>query len=147
MPHFSNRIIEPEGPIINVMLSLSIPRRRALNLAGLPIPAPMVARLLIDTGASMTSIDDRFVEGLELQPTGSIPMHTPSTGPVAVSVFTYDLEMSFVGHHGSNHVFPSMGVIGCDLSGQTIDGLFGRDALNFSRFIYSGPDENWMLSF
>jgi hypothetical protein len=147
MPHFTDRIVEPEGPIIDVTIWLSIPRRHALSLAGLPAPSPMIARLLIDTGASMTSLDDRFFQGLGLQPTGSVAMHTPSTGSTAVSVFTYDVEMSFAGYTGSNYSFPTMGVVGCDFSGQTFDGLFGRDALNYSRLIFSGPDETWMLSF
>lgn len=107
----------------------------------------MPASLLIDTGASMTSIDQKFVTGLHLQPTGSINIHTPSTGAASVPVSTYDVELYFKGYDGAGHTFQSMGVIGCDFSSQGIDGLFGRDALKQSRFIYSGPDDMWMLSF
>lgn len=147
MSHFTNHIVEPDGPIINVQIAVSSPRRQALAAAGQPIPGPMVARLLIDTGASMTSIDDKFVQGLQLQPTGQIQMHTPSTGQASVPVFTYDVELHFGGFNNSTHTFPSMGVIGCDFSGQSIDGLFARDALQHSRLIYSGPESLWMLSF
>lgn len=95
----------------------------------------------------MTSIDQKFVDALQLQATGSINMHTPSTGLTSVPVSTYDVELYFKGHDGAGHTFQSMAVIGCDFSGQGIHGLFGRDALALSRFIYSGPDASWMLSF
>ena len=95
----------------------------------------------------MTSIDYRFVLGLGLQPTGSVRMHTPSTGATSLAVSTYDIELHFTGAGGNVHSFPSIGVIGCDFSGQAIDGLFGRDALRQSRLVYSGPDNIWMLSF
>lgn len=147
MSHFTNHIVEPDGPIINVQVAISAPRKAALLAAGQLVSASMVARLLIDTGASMTSIDDKFVQGLLLQPTGSIQMHTPSTGDASIPVSTYDVELHFNGFGGSAHTFPSMGVIGCDFSGQNIDGLFGRDALRQSRLHYSGPDNLWMLSF
>lgn len=147
MSHFSNSIVEPEGPIIHVQVAISAPRKGALIAAGQPVPAAMIERLLIDTGASMTSIDDRFVEGLSLQATGSINIHTPSAGRASVPVFKYDVELHFVGFGGGAHMFPSMGVIGCDFSRQSIDGLLGRDALKQSRLLYSGPDNLWMLSF
>lgn len=147
MSHFTNSVVEPDGPIIHVAISLSAPRRNALIAAGQNVPIAINARLLIDTGASMTSIDQRFVTTLQLQPTGSINMHTPSTGAASVAVSSYDVELHFNGFAGATHTFQSMGVIGCDFSGQGIDGLFGRDAMKQSRLFYSGPDSTWMMSF
>jgi hypothetical protein len=147
MSHFTNSIVEPDGPIINVLIALSAPRRAALVAAGQEIPDPMPGRLLIDTGASMTSIDQKFVTGLALQPTGSINMHTPSTGATSVPMSSYDVELHFKGFDGAAHTFQSMAVLGCDFSGQNIDGLFGRDALALARLFYSGPDASWMMSF
>ena len=77
----------------------------------------------------MTSLDQRFVSLLQLQPTGVIQMHTPSTGTTPVAMSSYDVDLHFLGHGTASHTFSSLGVIGCDFSGQSIDGLFARDAL------------------
>ena len=147
MPHFSNIIVEPDGPIINVQIGVSAQRRAALAAANVAIPSHQIARLLIDTGASMTSVDQTILAALQLQPTGSVQMHTPSTGSNSIPVPTFDVELHFTGFAASAHTFSTMGVLGCDFSGQNIDGLFGRDALKQATLFYSGPDDSWTMSF
>jgi hypothetical protein len=146
MPHFSN-LIDNNGPIINVLIAPSFLRKNLLIAAGLPLANPIFARMLIDTGASSTCIENSILASLGLVPTGSILMNTPSTGQAPLPAFVYDVEMQFSGHNGSNYTFPNLAAVGCDFTGQNIDGLFGRDALGQSRLIYSGPDSSWMLSF
>jgi hypothetical protein len=41
------------GPIINTTLTITEEHREALNRAGLPVPAPVICRFLIDTGADV----------------------------------------------------------------------------------------------
>jgi len=78
MPHFT--ITFTQGvPMINLGVMVSAARRAALQAANLPIPAVQAVRGLIDTGASHTCIDPSVFQALQLQPTGSVPMHTPST--------------------------------------------------------------------
>src|SRR5690349_16340244 len=97
MPHFTNRIVEPDGPLINVTIGVSAQRRAALVAARVDVPQPIFARLLIDTGASMTCIDAQILLDLGLQATGSAPVHTPSTGSNSVPINTYDVELHFTG--------------------------------------------------
>lgn len=146
MPHYSSSV-GPFGPLLTVFVGLTAARRSALALAKQPVPMPVVANLLIDTGASHTSICDSIVQQLNLQPTGSVPMHTPSTGAAAVPMNTYDVDIAFAGIGGAVHSFTTMPVIGSNYAAQGIDGLLGRDALSSARLMYSGPDKSFWLSF
>lgn len=146
MSHFSN-VIGPGGPLLATFIGVSGPRQQAMRDAGLTPVLPQIASLLIDTGASHTVIDQRFVTTLGLAATGTSSMHTPSTGAVAQTVDTYDVALVVNGIGGAVHVLPVHSVIACDLSSQGIDGLLGRDILASARLTYSGPDNFFYLSF
>jgi Aspartyl protease len=144
--HFTN-LIGPNGPLLKVLIGISGPRHNALVAAGQAVPSPQLADLLIDTGASQTCIDLKFIGQLGLQPTGSVSVHTPSTGSVAQSMSAYDVGIVVHGIAGATHVLPVHSIIACDFSQQGIDGLLGRDILASSRLTYSGPDNVFYLSF
>lgn len=146
--HTTN-LIGPTGPLLQVHVLVSAARRGALLAASQQVPAPQASSLLIDTGASCTVIDLPVIQALGLQPTGSTPGHTPSTGSTPVVMSTYDIDLViFGGGQGVNHqVFNNLPVVGADFSGQPIDGLLGRDVLAACRLTYSGPDSLVMLSF
>jgi hypothetical protein len=103
--------------------------------------------MLLDTGASHCSLSDAIIAQLGLQPTGSIQMHTPSTGSTPVTAATYDVDFVFQGHNGQSHALINQAVNGCNLSAQGIDGLLGRDFMSAGRLTYSGPDSFCYLSF
>src|SRR6266403_1158193 len=79
MPHFTLQIT-PEGPVISLLIGASAPRVAALQEAGVDVPTPVVVRCLIDTGASSTCLDTTAIAPLQLSPTGTITISTPSTG-------------------------------------------------------------------
>lgn len=128
-------------------ISNSAPKEQALIAAGLAVPPAQIASLLIDTGASHTMIDIRFVGLLGLSPTGALPMHTPSTGTTPIIIQTYDVGIAFAGYANAVHSLGAHSVSAADFSGQGIDGLLGRDILESARLTYSGPDRTYYLSF
>ena len=79
MPHFTLNL-DASGPVVNAGVSVSEGRRQALLAANEPVPEIQVIRALIDTGASFTSIDPAVLAALNLTPTGTIDIVTPSTG-------------------------------------------------------------------
>jgi hypothetical protein len=117
-----------------------------MQSAGIAIPAPAIANLLIDTGASGTAIDSTIVTQLGLQPTGTTTIRTPSTGMTPHTCSTYDVELTIPGAGTARHI-PALAIIDGHYLSQGIQGLLGRDILKDARLIYGGPDNYCMLSF
>lgn len=147
MTHFTNNITI-QGPLLTVMVGISVPRQQAMAAAGLTLPLPVRAQMLIDTGASHTSLCKTIIQALSLTPTGSIPILTPSTGTIPHQVSTYDVLLAVMGVTPQDvHLLPTWSVSECDFTGQGISGLIGRDILARGRLTYSGPDATYFLSF
>lgn len=149
MPHLAGQLT-PWGPLINVIVNVSAPKMEALNKAGQPIPPPAVAKLVVDTGASLTSIDCTILQQLGLTPTGVVPIHTPSTvAGTPHNANQYDVSLVIIGQVPGTVVFnsPATAVIDGEFKAQGIDGLLGRDVLALGRMIYGGPDGWYGISF
>jgi gag-polyprotein putative aspartyl protease len=148
MPHFTV-LIDPRGPLIRAYVGISSPRKTALAAAGVPLPPIVPVDMLIDTGASMSSIDIAVIKKLGLQPTGSVGILTPSTGQTPHQCATYDVEVLIPGAVQGGQVkhIPALAIIEGDYSSQGHHGLIGRDVLTEWRLIYSGPDNTLMMSF
>ena len=115
---------------------------------GLPIPAPVIVRALIDTGASCTCLDSAVIAKLGLVPIGTVLMHTPSTAGSAVSRNQFDVAVGVVMDAGEIHV-PSMiiPVIESALVSQGIQALLGRDLLEKGILIFDGRHKSLTLAF
>ncbi|MDE2475960.1 MAG: retropepsin-like domain-containing protein [Alphaproteobacteria bacterium] len=147
MPHLSGQVT-PWGPLIHVIVSASGPRVSALTQAGQAAPQPVLAKLVVDTGASLTAIDVSILNQLGLSPTGKTPIHTPSTAGSPHQANQYDVGLTIFGHNNSlAFISVALPVIDGSFRPQGIDGLLGRDVLASSRMIYSGADSWYGLSF
>ena len=106
-----------------------------------------MVRGLIDTGASCTCIDPQVFSTLGLQPTGSAPVLTPSTGAVAVQQALYDVSI-MIPHADSPLFISSMPVLESELFlGQGFHVLVGRDILSRCVLIYNGASGFFTLSY
>jgi len=149
MPHIGGTIT-PWGPLLNVLVNVSQPRAQALQKAGQPIPQPVVAKLVVDTGATLTAIDKSILAQLQLTPKGQTAIHTPSTQNTPVPANLFDIAMVILGATAAApfaHMIAALAVIDGDFKPQGIDGLLGRDVLASARVIYSGSDQIFMMSF
>ncbi|HZL35223.1 MAG TPA: retropepsin-like aspartic protease [Tepidisphaeraceae bacterium] len=110
------------------------------------IPNVIQSRLILDTGATTTLIDESVLKSLGLTPTGTAQILTPSTGGTAITCPMYDV---FLGINHPNHAL-SLGtipVIGSDFTGQGIQGLVGCDVLKGCLLIYDGVSATFTLAF
>jgi hypothetical protein len=144
MAHYAIRIA-PQGPLLVVLVGVSAPRKQALIAAGQPVPPPVPAQLLVDTGATGTAIDVSVIGQLGIQPTGTMNIRTPSTTTGTHTCSTYDVELTIAGALTKH--FPAHPVIDGMFSPQGIHGLLGRDILKECRMTYGGPDGFMLLSF
>jgi predicted aspartyl protease len=103
---------------------------------------------LIDTGATITSINAPILSGLGINPVGIVNVGTAG-GPQKQSV--YPAKFRFPGTKLPG--FELSRVIGCDLTGQTVMNqrpliaLIGRDVLTRAVLVYNGSAGMFSLSF
>jgi len=145
MPYLTNHFTA-DGPLIEVFINASQPRLAALRKAGQPTPAAVKIRLLVDTGASSTCIDAKVIKQLGIAATGSVAIHTPSTGTIPQACNLYDVAI-LIADPVHSHALPVVPVIESDFSTQRIDGLLGRDILSKMLLIYDGKAARLTLSY
>ena len=146
MPHFIQQINNPGGALITVLIGVSKPRATALQNSGQSIPSVITAQGLIDTGASGLCIDSTIAQQLLLQPTGTAPMLTPSTGNIPQIVPVYDISLR-IPHDGSSLDFGSVPAVESILLNQGFGVLIGREVLSRCLLIYDGVIGYFTLSF
>lgn len=144
MPCLTVRIpdLQHRGAIIDTLIAPSSALREVLQKEGKEIPKPIPARLLIDTGASISAIKKGFAEKLRLKLHDITKIATPSNG--AYECPLYDIDIIFPIHQ---IIIKNIGVIEAAFEGQDIDGLIGRDVLKLGLLIYSGYDNTFIFAF
>jgi hypothetical protein len=145
MPVLTTPLV-PEGPIVTLLIGVSLARAGALQAANQPVPAPVQIRALIDTGASCTCLAAGALSPLSLVPTGTTQMTTPSTGQTPVQCSQYDVSLT-IAHPHLNLTIPAMPIVECQPLGGTIQGLLGRDFLSLCLFVYDGPGQRFSLAY
>ncbi len=123
-----------EGPWLDVEVRVPKAFEDLLVKQRKPIPKPVSGRALIDTGASISAVDNSIITSLEVQPVGLIEVHTPSGSALQNQ---YPVRFGFPGSS-----LPELTVqqaIGSVLQAQGIIALIGRDALSSVILVYNGP--------
>lgn len=149
MPNFTLQI-DAAGPIVKATVDVSKGRRDALVAAGLEIPAGRIIRALVDTGASISSIEPEVLNILGLTPTGTIELVTPSTGAGTHTTNTYDVDFTIAGTtpNDSTLVLENLRITSSQLFlQQGIHALIGRDILSRCILIYNGSIAHFTLSY
>jgi Aspartyl protease len=125
--------------MIDMIIGVSDARAQALTAASQAIPPVQNIRAMVDTGASGTCVDPSVFAALQLQPTGSIPMLTPSTGSTPIDTDTYDVSIIIPNGVLVGLSIPNMPVSASELfAGQGFHALLGRDILQRCVLTYNG---------
>jgi predicted aspartyl protease len=147
MPVLTLKTDHSGKPVVLLYVGISVDRLEILQEQGLTIPVARTVRALVDTGASRTIVEERYLRSLELPPLAEEEVHTASTGAIPSRLKIYAVELSLAedvtGTLARNlPVFASP-----DLSGLGVQMLLGRDFLSRVILTYNGPNREFTLEF
>lgn len=138
---FGPAFLHAAGPVIETFICTTEAHRAQLAAQGLPAPNPVRCRFLIDTGADGTTVKHNIAEaaGLKLLATG-VPIHGVG---IDTSGRTYLGRILFVTqsrlHSGVRHeTWVDTEITSAALNTDAIDGLIGRDVLQYFDLRYNG---------
>jgi len=126
-----------DGAIAEVLIGVSHMRAMALRAIQQAVPEPVRVRLLVDTGATSTNVSQGLLSSLGLVSTGSVPVHTASSGTATVNCDEFDVSLFFPDAQPGGWGFASVPIIECSPLQGPIDGLLGRDILDRSILTYN----------
>jgi Aspartyl protease len=137
------------GPVLTAGIAVSEQRNKALVSAGQIPPMPQQIRALVDTGAACTCVDPSVLQALNLTPTGTTLIHTPSSGNVPEPADQYDVALLIPGARPGDQplLLPTIPVVASQLSLQGIQALIGRDILADCVLVYNGNMNQFTLAF
>jgi hypothetical protein len=112
-------------------------------------PGYVIARMMVDTGAQRTLVDDRLPAQLGFKPLRYEQMIGVSQKPELYPVYKMSIAiMMDAGHAGYVQVQFHADIVGMPTPGaaQQHNGLLGRDFLRQFKFVYDGPAGEFHLS-
>jgi hypothetical protein len=120
--------------------------QQAIQKAGTPVSSPVKIVALIDTGASISVIQQGLAQQLAVHPVGIQHITTPSSQAVPCHQYALQLTLQATGGIKGTVAFDAL-FTEAPLLGQNIQCLLGRDFLAHGVFMYTGPTNSFVLSF
>jgi hypothetical protein len=136
--------LQHAGPILQVTVSPTKQHIDALISQGQTPPEAIPGYAIIDTGASMTAVDEDVCRRLGLQPTGS--QKTAHAGGPDIRA-CYPIQVSFPGTPLPSFSTPRAMSVNLQFGKTPYILLFGRDLLARIKFVYNGPAGRIGLAF
>jgi hypothetical protein len=147
MPHLDVPI-GPNGPIIEVRLSVGPENAAKLAAAGLPIPRPISVPGLVDTGAEVTAIQLSLAEWMGVPVWSLLETRSSVLGHEARLAAVYRIQMTFGPLEAPDPPkWRTIGAVGVSVVSPGATVLIGRDLLATCRFTYDGRKSRLMISY
>lgn len=129
------------GPCIQVTVAVAQPIAEQLLQQGQTLPPPVSGIALIDTGASVTCIDEDAARQLGLPAVDVVSVASASHATTQQNVYPVQIEVV-----GMSFTITAPRAIGAPLAAQGLLALIGRDVLQACTLFYNGPAGTITLS-
>lgn len=120
------------GIMMDVVIGVDSITAQSLQTSNIPVPSPITAKALVDTGCTITSIDTGIVSALQLKTRGYTQTHTANG---LMNVGQHQISLNFPIDLKGRHVQTVQSV---NLSGQPFQVLIGRDIMASWLISYNG---------
>jgi hypothetical protein len=137
--------MQPDGPIINLQIGVSVPRRKALEAAGKQVPPTVTVGGLINPGASCTVIDRKLLRQLGINATGQVAFRSTAQGTVPEMSPQYDVSIAIAGF--PQLLTEELPVLEGGFTVPSYQAIIGRDVLRLCRLTLDGPGRNITLQY
>src|SRR5487761_1724435 len=121
------------GPVLQITVGLAQSMAQPLLQQGITLPTPLSGLALIDTGASVTCIDEAAAQQLQLPVVGTTQMVSASHANVQQNIYPVQIELV-----GANITIESPQTMAAALAAQGLLMLIGRDVLANCTLFYNG---------
>jgi len=133
--------LQLRGPCVQVTVNLEQSAAQALVQQGGQLPPPITGLALIDTGASVTCIDEAAAQRLKLPVIDVVTMSSASHARTEQNVYPIQIEIA-----GFPIRLQAPKAVGAELTPHGIVSLIGRDVLSGCTFFYDGITGQIILS-
>jgi len=146
VPHLTAQF-NASGPILDILIGVSDPRRRLLLANGIDVPPAQRLSLILDTGAETTMVNEQFMRTLALPVRGQRDILTATSDERPTACNTYDVSLQISTYGDPPFTLPALEVIGRPLFNHSIDGMVGRDVLSRLKLTIDGPRRTFRLDY
>jgi predicted aspartyl protease len=134
-------VLTQRGPIVQVTVSVGQQIAAQVLQSGGVLPAPVSGLALIDTGASVTCVDQDAATQLQLPAIDVVQVASASHAAAEQNVYPIQVEVM-----GLPITVNAPRAVGASLAAQGLLVLLGRDVLQHCVLVYNGPAGSISLS-
>lgn len=121
------------GIVMDVVIGVDSITAQSLLASNIPVPSPITSKALVDTGCTITSIDNAIVTQLGLKVRGYNQTHTANG---VMNVSQHQISLNFARTNLTGRQVQTVQAV--DLSGQPFGMLIGRDIMMSWSITYNG---------
>ena len=132
--------LQQRGPVIQVSVGLEQTMAKALTQQGQPVPTLKVGLALIDTGASITCVDEQAAQELRLPVVDVAQMASASHSGHPCNLYPIQMILP------AGISFGAPRAMGANLAVQGLIAIIGRDILQVCTLFYNGGSGQITLS-